>query len=135
MTETAIATERFDEMHDCTMKGQYITVRTAIIAVFAIMTPIVTIASFYVDSIVSSAGSKIELKLLSINEKIKQNELRIVRLEDAQLKNAKTSSEAIRILREIQVDLKYKFATKDELKKGLESKVDMSRIDKRTLKD
>ena len=81
--------EEREEMHHCEMKGQYITVRTAIIAVFATITPITTILSYYVSSSNNQLNSQIQLQLLPIVEKSKQNELRIVRLENSQLQTQK----------------------------------------------
>ena len=122
-------------VHDCIMKGQYITVRTAIIAVFAIMTPITTVLTYYVSSNSAQLNASIQLQLLPIVERAKQNELRVVRLENAQLQNQKDSKETLEILRELKTDLKYNFVTKAEFESELDKKVDMDRIDKRNLKD
>ena len=127
--------EESKEMHECTMKGQYITVRTAMISVFAIMTPITTALSYYVSSSNSQLNASIQLQLLPMMERRKQNKLRIVRLEDSQLQAQKASNESLEILREIKTDLKYNFVTKKEFTLELDKKVDMDRIDKRNLKD
>lgn len=129
--------EKEDEMptHECIMKGQYITVRTAIIAVFAIMTPITTGLSYFVQNSFESLNSQLQLQLLPMIEKDKQCLARIIRLENDLLAAKGQREESLTILREIKTDLKYNFVTKKEFESELDKKVDMSRIDKRNLKD
>ena len=121
--------------HDCVMKGQYITVRTAIIAVFAIITPLTTALSFYVSSNSDSLNARLQLQLLPMVEKDKACLARIIRLENDQLTAKGQRDESLSILREIKTDLKYNFVTKKEFVSELDKKVDMDRIDKRNLKD
>ena len=130
-------TIRKDELmlpHECTMKGQYVTIKTSLIAVFAILTPITTVLTYYVSSNSASLNASIQLQLLPIVEKTKQNELRIVRNEHSANNNSKVLQEIATNTRDIKTDLKYNFVTKKEFELELDKKVDMNRIDKRNLK-
>ncbi len=124
-----------NEMHDCQMKGQYITVKTAIVAAFIVMTPLTTVLTYYVSSNNSQLNSKIQLQILPMVEKDKQNLARIIELEKARLDQQSNSKETLNLLREIKTDLKYNFITKKEFNEELKKKVDLERIDKRTLKN
>ena len=121
--------------HECTMKGQYITIRTAIIAVFVVMTPITTMLTYYVSNSSSSLNAQIQLQLLPMLEKDKQVLSRIISLEESRLEDRQNSRETLNLLREIKTDLKYNFVTKKEFRSEMNKKVDMNRIDKRNLKD
>jgi len=119
--------------HECEMKGQYITVKTAIISAFAIMTPITTALSYYVSSNSSSLNSQIQLQLLPMVEKDRACLARIIRLENNELAAKGQREESLRILREIKTDLKYNFVTKKEFEKELDLKVDMNKMNKQYL--
>ena len=121
--------------HECEMKGQYITVRTAIISVFAIMTPITTALSYYVSNNFASLNSQIQLQLLPMIEKDKACLARIIRLENDQLKANSQREESLSLLREIKTDLKYNYPTRIYVDAELKKKVDLERIDKRNLKN
>ena len=119
--------------HECTMKGQYITVRTAIIAVFTIMAPITTGLSYFVSNNSASLNSQIQLQLLPMIEKDRACLARIIRLENNELAAKGQREESLIILREIKTDLKYNFVTKKEFEKELDLKVDMDKMNKQYL--
>ena len=121
--------------HECVMKGQYITVKTAIIAVFAIMTPITTGLSYIITNSVSTLNAQIQLQLLPMVEKDKQCVARVIRLEDNELLAKGQREESLIILRGIKTDMKYNFVTNDKFEKELDKKVDMERMNKTYLKD
>lgn len=117
--------------HD--LKG-YVTVKMLAIVAFAVMTPVSTLILFMLDDAVSDAKTETKLKLLPMVEKERQNELRIVRLENDSSKTITALAEIAQNTRDIKTDLKYNFVTTTKHDEDLNKKVDMDRINKIYLK-
>ena len=121
---------------DCTVEHDlksYPTIKTLLIASFALIAPLTGLFMYVLTDAVSDAKKEIQLQLMPMKEKDKQNELRIVRVENSQLKSQETSSEILTIVRDIKTDLKYTYPTKKEMEVELAKKVDLDRMNKQYL--
>jgi len=118
-----------EEMHhECINDGKFVTLKTLIVASFALFStitiPIITGFFFVID-----------LKLEPIKDNVKRNELRAARLENSIITSESKLTGIDKKIGDLVSALKYVYPTKEYVDKELKKKVDLDRIDKRNLKN
>ena len=132
------------EIHSCHSENKIIL--RIIAGAFSVFIAVIPICYFLSNSAIESASrdlmNQIQLKLIPMIEKSKQNELRIVRIEDAIISGeSRATANNLKLsaidkkIDELVSQLKYVYPTKEYVDEELKKKVDLDRIDKRNLKN
>ncbi len=129
------------ECKECIVEPQlksYITIKTGVIASFVLFStitiPIITSFLYIINDKVSDLETRTQLKLLPMVEKSRQNELRIVRLENINLKLENSIPKIQKSIDVLNTNLKYNFVTNEKFNLELKKKADRNELDARNFK-